>query len=51
MAIYYVDALKKSSKNKETRTRKEIVEVLQEASCGRKRLDDEILGFDLGFFG
>ena len=32
MVICFLDALKKSSKNKETRIKKEIVEVLQQAS-------------------
>ena len=49
--FYLIDALKKSSKKKETRIKKEIVEVLQEASYRRKNWDDEILGFDLGCVG
>ena len=32
MVICFLDALKKSSKKKETRIKKEIVEVLQQAS-------------------
>ena len=37
MVICSLDALKKSSKKKETRIKKEIVEVLQQASYRRKR--------------
>ena len=37
MVIYSLDALKKSSKKKETRIKKEILEVLQQASYRRKR--------------
>ena len=37
MVICSLDALKESSKKKETRIQKEIVEVLQQASYGRKR--------------
>ena len=37
MVIYSLDALQKSSKKKETRIKKEIVEVLQQASYRRKR--------------
>ena len=37
MVICSLDALKKSSKQKETRIKKEIVEVLQQASYRRKR--------------
>ena len=47
----YLDALKTASKKKETRIKMEIVEVLQQASYRRKRLDDEILDFDLVFVG
>ena len=43
--------MKKASKKKETRIKMEIVEVLQQASYRRKRLDDEILDFDLVFVG
>ena len=38
MVIYSLDALKKASKKKETRIKKEIVEMLQQASYRRKRL-------------
>ena len=38
MAICSLDALKKSSKKKETRIKTKIVEVLQQASYLRKRL-------------
>ena len=38
MVICSLDALKKSSKRKETRIKKEIVEVLQQASYRRKRI-------------
>ena len=38
MGFCSLDALKKSLKKKETRTKKEIVDVLQQASYGRKRL-------------
>ena len=59
MVICSFDALEKSSKKKETRAKKEIVEVLQQASYRRKRRgklkmkdrDDEIVGFDLVFVG
>ena len=37
MVICSLDALKKSSKKKETKIKKEIVEVLQQASYRRKR--------------
>ena len=37
MVICFLDALKKSSKKEETRIKKEIVEVLQQASYHRKR--------------
>ena len=37
MIICSLDALKKSSKKKETRIKKEIVDVLQQGSYGRKR--------------
>ena len=37
MFIWSLDALKKSSKKKETRIKKEIVEVLQQANYCRKR--------------
>ena len=37
MVICSLDALKKSSKKKEARIKKEIVEVLQQASYRRKR--------------
>ena len=51
MVICSLDALKRFSKTKETRIKKEIVEVLQQASYRRKRWDDEVLGFDLGIVG
>ena len=38
MIICFLDALKMSSKKKEIRKKKEIVEVLQQASYRRKRL-------------
>ena len=37
MVICSLDALKKSSKKKETRIKKEVVDVLQQASYRRKR--------------
>ena len=37
MVVYSLDALKKSWKKKETRIKKEIVEVLQQASYHKKR--------------
>ena len=37
MVICSLDALKKSSKKKETRIKKEIVEVLQQPSCRQKQ--------------
>ena len=56
MVTCSLDALKESSKRKETRIKKEIVKVLQQASCRKKRIairnrNDEILGFDLVFVG
>ena len=36
MIIYYLDALKKSSNKKETRMKKELVMVLQQASCKKE---------------
>ena len=50
MVICSLDGLRKSSKKKETRTKKEIVEVLQLVTVERHR-DDEILGFGLIFVG
>ena len=44
-----LDALKKSSNKKETSIKKEIVEVLQQASTVEIDQDDEFLGFDLRF--
>ena len=43
--------LEKVFEEKKARIKKEIVEVLQQASYRRKRSDDEIRGFDLGFVG
>ena len=40
MVICYLDALKKSSKKKETRIKKEIVEVLQQASYRRRKTEN-----------
>ena len=37
MVIYSLDALKKSSKKKETRIKKEIVELLQQPSYRQKQ--------------
>ena len=37
MVIFSLSALKKSSKKKEIRIKQEIVEVLQQASCRRKK--------------
>ena len=51
MVFCSLDALKKSSKKKETEIKKEIIEVLQQASYHIKWSGDEILGFDLGFVG
>ena len=59
MVIYSFDTLKNSSKKKDTRARKEIVEVLQQASYRRnirgklkmKDQDDEIIGVNLAFVG
>ena len=48
MIICSLDALKKSSMKKETRIKKEIVEVLQLVTVERDR-DDGILCFDLVF--
>ena len=47
MVFCSVDASKKSSKKKEARIKKEIVDVLQQASYRRKDRDVEI--FNLGF--
>ena len=50
MVICSLEALKISSKKKETKIKKKKVEVLQQASYCRKRPGcDEILGFDLVF--
>ena len=56
MVICSLDVLKKSSKTKETRIEREIVEVLQQTSYNKlvtveRNRDDEILDFDLGFVG
>ena len=51
MVFCSLDALKKSSKKKDTRIKKEIVEVLRQASYRRRDRDDEVLGFDLGLVG
>ena len=48
MVICSLDALKRYSKKKETRIKKEIVEVLQQAVTIERDRDLEILGFDLG---
>ena len=40
MVICSLDALRESSKNKETRIKKEIVEVFQQASYRRKRTEN-----------
>ena len=52
MVTCSIDTFKKSSKKKETRTKKEIVEVLP-LKENRKLKDrsDEILGFDIAFVG
>ena len=49
MVIWSLDAWKKSSNKKETRIKKEIVEVLQQEDRKFKNRNDEILDFDLGF--
>ena len=49
MGFCSLDALKKSSKKKETGIKKKIVEVLQQASYRKSDRDDEIRGFELGF--
>ena len=49
MNFYSVDAFKKSLKKKETKIKKGIVEVWQQASYHKLDWDDEILGFVLGF--
>ena len=59
MVICSFDTLKKSSKKKDRRAKKEIVEVLQQASYRRnkrgklkmKDQDDEIIDFNLWFAG
>ena len=51
MVICSLDALKRYSKKKETRIKKEIVEALQQASYRKRDRDDEILGFDLKIVG
>ena len=51
MVFCPLDVLKKSSKKKETRIKKEIVEDLQQADRKLKDWNDEILGFDLVFDG
>ena len=47
MVSFSLGALKKFSKKRETRIKKEIAEVLQQASYSRRDLDDEIPSFDL----
>ena len=44
MFICSLDALKKSSNKKETRIKKETVEVLQQASYRRKRVGNQKIG-------
>ena len=56
MVAYYLDVLKNSLKKKETRIKKETVEVLQqevalERAQENKDWDSEILVFDLIFVG
>ena len=57
MVTFSLGVLKKSSKKKETRIKKEIVEVLQQPSYRKikdRKLKDwngEILGFNLVFVG
>ena len=56
MVTCSLDTLKESSKKKETRIKKKIVKVLQQASYRKKRTairncNDEVLGFDLVFVG
>ena len=43
--------MKKASKKKETRTKMEILELLQQASYRDRDRNDEILDFDLVFVG
>ena len=57
MVILSLAALKKSSRKKETKIHRKIVEVVQEAGDGRretekpKNQDDEIIDFELVFIG
>ena len=51
MVFSSLDALKTSSKKKETRAKKEIVKLLHPASYVERDHGDEILGIDLGFVG
>ena len=51
MVICSLDALRKPWKKKEARIKKEIVQVLQQASYLERDPNDKILGFDLGFVG
>ena len=51
MVMCSLDALKKSSTKKETRIKKEIVEVLHTTIQLEKDQDDEILGLDVVFVG
>ena len=49
MGTCFLDALKKSSKMKEMRTKKEKVEVLQQTIYSRKETGMNFLGFDFVF--
>ena len=51
MVICFLDALRKSSKKKKARIKKETFKVLQQAITLERYRVDEILGFDLGFVG
>ena len=51
MGFCSLDALKKSLKKKETRIKKEIVNVYNKLVTVKGDRDDETLGFGLGFVG
>ena len=51
MVFSSLDALKTSSKKKETRAKKEIFKVLHQASYVERDHGDETLDIDLGFVG
>ena len=51
MVICSLDTLKKSTKKKEARIKKEIVRCYNKLVTVERDRDNEMLGFDLGFVG